>query len=540
MSKTYSATGIVVDIYTRVSTDIQEEDGTSLETQVENCLLLATTKGYIIGKIFREAFTGSLYRERPLLSEARNRYRNGETQGLLFNAFDRLSRNQIHLGVLIDEMHHYNVIVECIQENYDTSAAGQFMQNALAFAAEVEREKILTRTNDGRRKRAKNGKMLGWHAPRYGYIWNEDRTAYVIHEQEAAIVKRIYTMALQGISIHSIASTLTQEGVPTRGNLGTRKFKGVWLHSTVHRILSSSCYIGVAVVYRTRQEKINGKRHTTYRSDEDVITLPDGVIPSIVDKETFEVVQEQLQQNKQRSARNNQQPEDTLLRCGLVICGYCGRNGVVTRKSNEKTDYRCKSSGDRERGECEGFTICARKLDQAAWEHAIEIIKDPTILEQKLQEKQRQNPTKEEHAPINRRLKEIEKEVQNLRAMGQHSQSDEVLKALGTLLAGLERERLGLLEEEKKLQDLDLLYKDEQEKLLAFRKHCSIYREKLENSNATFTYQEKREALEYFDIKAFVWRVHHTPRFRIVSSGSCLVTPSPPHHVDDSHADPHL
>lgn len=74
---------IIVDIYARVSTDIQEEDGTSLETQVENCLLLANEQGYKVGKIFREVFTGSLYRERPLLSEVRNRYRNGETQGLL-------------------------------------------------------------------------------------------------------------------------------------------------------------------------------------------------------------------------------------------------------------------------------------------------------------------------------------------------------------------------------------------------------------------------------------------------------------------------
>jgi len=253
-------------------------------------LCICKCQGYIVGKIFREVFTGSLYRERPALSEARNRYRNGDTQGLLFNTFDRLSRNQIHLSVLIDEMQHYNVQVECVKEKFATTATGQFMQDALAFAAEVEREKILERTDDGRRKRARNGKMLGWHSPRYGYSWNEDRTAYIINEQEAKIVRLIYDMSLQGVSIHSIASTLTQQGVPTRGNLGTRKFKGIWLHSTVFKILSSPCYIGVAVAYRTRQEKINGKRHTTYRSDEEVIQLPDGVIPAIIDKEIFEVI----------------------------------------------------------------------------------------------------------------------------------------------------------------------------------------------------------------------------------------------------------
>ncbi len=518
----HQSIGIVVDIYARVSTDIQEEDGTSLETQVENCLALATEKGYIVGKIFREVFTGALYRERPLLSEARMRYRNEDSQGLLFNTFDRLSRNQTHLGVFIDEMQHYNVFIECVKEKFDTSAAGQFMRNALAFVAEVEREKILARTDDGRRKRARDGKMLGWHSPRYGYAWNEERTAYVINEEEAKIVKRIYAMVLQGISIHSIASILTAEKVPTRGNPCMKNNRGVWLHSTVHRILSSECYIGVAVVYRTRQEKINGHRHTTFRSDEDVITLPDGVIPPLVDKATFDKVQEQLQKNKERSARNNQQPEDTLLRCGLVVCGYCGRNGVVTRKGNGKIDYRCKSSGDPERGVCEGFIVLARSVDAAAWAGAIKIITNPAQFEEKMQVHKQQNQTEGEHAPINRRLKDIEKEVQNLMTMGQYSQDADSLKTLGRLLIGLEKEKAGLLLEQKKLQNIDILYKEKQEKIAAFEKRCSLYREKLEGTTTEFSYQEKREALEYFGIKALVWRANHRPHYQIVSDGTCL------------------
>src|SRR5437763_15731518 len=86
---------IKVAIYARVSTDMQEEDGTSLETQVENGLALAEERGYTVVKIFREVFTGSKYRERPKLSEMREMYRNGEIHGVLYNTFERLSRNQI-------------------------------------------------------------------------------------------------------------------------------------------------------------------------------------------------------------------------------------------------------------------------------------------------------------------------------------------------------------------------------------------------------------------------------------------------------------
>ena len=517
---------IRIAIYARVSTDIQEEDGTSLETQVENCVQRAKERGFVVVAIFREVFTGALYRERPELTTMRDMYKRGEINGVLFNTFDRLSRNQIHLGVLFDEMQHYHVYVECVKEQFDQTPAGQFMRNALAFVAEVEREKILQRTDDGRRKRARNGKLLGWHSPRYGYSWNDDRTAYVINEKEAAIVRRIYTMALSGISIHRIAATLTKEGIPTRGTIGTRVFKGVWLHSTVHRILSSPCYIGEAVVYRTRQERVNGHRHTTYRSDEDVIKLPDGVIPPLVDQATFEAVQVQLAANKATSSRNNKHPEDSLLRCGLVICGYCGRNGVVTRKNRSRVDYRCKSTGDSERGECKGFTITARLVDEDAWKRAVEIINDPTILTQTLQKKKGKNPTEGEFDPINRQLRDIEKEVQNIITLGRFAQDEESVKSLGKLLADAERRKLGLLAEQKKLQNLDLLYQEEQQKITAFEERCAIYRQKLTDPNASFSYAEKREALEYFGIRALVWRKEHTPQFRIVSIETDVLSPS--------------
>ncbi|HEY5002683.1 MAG TPA: hypothetical protein VII61_05995, partial [Ktedonobacteraceae bacterium] len=62
-----------------------------------------------------------------------------------------------------------------------------------------------------------------------------------------------------------------------------------------------------------------------------------------------------------------------------------------------------------------------------------------------------------------------------------------------------------------------LLYKEEQEKIAAFKKRCEMYRQKLEEPDATFTYQEKREALEYFGVKVLVWRVYHKPRYSIAS-----------------------
>ena len=59
------------------------------------------------------------------------------------------------------------------------------------------------------------------------------------------------------------------------------------------------------------------------RSEDQRIKLPQGVIPAIIDAETFMIVQQQLQRNKQNAERNNQHPESALLRCGYAKCGYC-------------------------------------------------------------------------------------------------------------------------------------------------------------------------------------------------------------------------
>jgi hypothetical protein len=61
----------------------------------------------------------------------------------------------------------------------------------------------------------------------------------------------------------------------------------------------------------------------------------------------------------------------------------------------------------------------------------------------------------------------------------------------------------------------------------------------LEDPNSHFSYQEKREALEFFGIRALVWRKEHKPHFSIVSTDSDLVSPLSSRRADGSHADLH-
>ena len=77
-------------IYCRVSTDNQEREGTSLQTQLENCLKYCEDKGYDVSSRFSEAYSG-LSLERPELDKLRDLVRNGVVDVIVCYSLDRLS-----------------------------------------------------------------------------------------------------------------------------------------------------------------------------------------------------------------------------------------------------------------------------------------------------------------------------------------------------------------------------------------------------------------------------------------------------------------
>ena len=91
-------------IYCRVSTSGQAENGTSLESQRDPCLELASAQGYKVSpeNILLEDFTGADL-ERPKLDRARELVRSGEVQALICYAVDRLARDPIHVGIIAEE-----------------------------------------------------------------------------------------------------------------------------------------------------------------------------------------------------------------------------------------------------------------------------------------------------------------------------------------------------------------------------------------------------------------------------------------------------
>jgi site-specific DNA recombinase len=170
-------------LYVRVSSKGQEEEGTSLETQEARGREYAASRGDTVDEahVYREVHTGVELWERPKLTLLREAIRQRAIDVLIVYAVDRLSRDPVHLGVILSEADHHDVAVEFVTEPLDDSPEGQLIRFVRGYAAKVEHEKIRERSIRGRRARVEAGKLIPVGRPLYGYQWNEDHSAYFIN-----------------------------------------------------------------------------------------------------------------------------------------------------------------------------------------------------------------------------------------------------------------------------------------------------------------------------------------------------------------------
>ena len=179
-------------VYSRVSTDAQEADGTSLDTQERACVEHAEASGRVVLETVRDTASGFTL-NRPGIERVRHRLRRGEVDVVVAYAVDRFSRNQNHIGVLFDEVEQAGAKLEFVTENFEDTAVGRFILAARTFAAEVEREKISERTMRGKAERARLGKLpQGTGKGLYGYSYNPSTGRREIIEEQARVVKRIF------------------------------------------------------------------------------------------------------------------------------------------------------------------------------------------------------------------------------------------------------------------------------------------------------------------------------------------------------------
>lgn len=375
-------------IYCRVSTQVQKDDGTSLDTQLEACKQLALERQMqvIQGYCFQEDWGGDTL-DRPLLYEVRKCIKTSQIQALICYSVDRLSRSSIHLAILAEECQKRGVELIFVTEPLDTSREGQLLQYVKGYAADIEREKIKDRTMRGLKARAEKGKLPRGGCNLYGYIYNPATGHRTINESQAMVIKEIFESYAQGETIMGIRDRLQGVVIAPRGGKN-------WSLGTLGRILRNEVYTGKTYARKMKavepppgEYKPKNNKPVRYKKvrrelnpREEWIELP-GATPSIITEELFNTVQQKLKRNLELSKRNQQ--TDYLL-SGFIYCKWCDRRyygQVKHTKDKHYRSYRCASRVSTGYDhDCKNIQISADWLETEVWNQVKDRLKDPSIL----------------------------------------------------------------------------------------------------------------------------------------------------------------
>jgi len=315
-----------------------------------------------------ETYSG-LTLERPMLAELRELVRSSQLDVIVIYCLDRLSRNATHGVIIRDELDKNDVILESVTEDINTSPLGEAITYLRGTFSQIEAEKIRERTMRGKQARLKEGKLpLGTGIGVYGYSWKKETGKRQIIDHEADTVRKIFSMAISGISINRMANTLNESGIRSKSG-------SLWHRQTVKRLLSNPDYTGKTYFGRTKRVS---KTRVKAQPEEEWILLPD-ITPPIITDEIFNQAQEALKGAKLARPLKSHAP---YLLTGFIRCSKCGSTIFGTTLKGNYRYYKCfGASPTPTRGRiCDAGYIRSEEVETFVWEKLVKLWSSPLTL----------------------------------------------------------------------------------------------------------------------------------------------------------------
>ncbi len=285
--------------YARVSTD-HDDQQTSYEAQVGYYTnYIKSRNDLIFVKVYTdEGVTGTSTAHRSGFKQMMNDALSGKIDLIITKSVSRFARNTVDLLSSIRLLKEHRV--ECFfeRENIRTfDARGELLLTIMASIAQEESRSISENCKWGQRKRFLDGKFTVPFKRFLGYDRGEDG-GLVVNEEQAAIVRRIYKMFLEGATPYGIAKTLTEENIPTPGG------KQIWSRTVIKNILTNEKYKGDALLqkvftvdYLTKRKKKNEGEVSQY--------YVEGSHEPIIPPKIFDEVQAELERRKNDNYNGN-------------------------------------------------------------------------------------------------------------------------------------------------------------------------------------------------------------------------------------------
>jgi site-specific DNA recombinase len=396
-------------LYCRVSGEEQRKKGFSLADQLHALRDWCSENGYQVSREVEDAGYSGAYLERPGLDQVREMVAAGEVEAVVVLFRDRIARG-VYAQLLVEEFRHHGARLIALNSRGDDSPDGELGDNILDVIAAWERKKIAERMNRGKRRKAREGKLVACPQSDYGFSYNETRDGYEVDPSRMALIRRIFRMVgVEGMTLNAVARQFEAEGIPSpRG-------KRFWNRPGLRKLIMSDVYLAHTyeelasivtpeVASRLDPEKRYGiswygkQRHThtqvvRFKNGKKIyskskksveapreewigIPVPDSGIP----REWVLAAREAIKDNQKISNCGRRFWELTggVLRC--AGCGYAmGTNFIIDRGTGY---YRC---GRRYRlgvDACsQSKTLRAVETEALVWGFVSGVLKDPTRLE---------------------------------------------------------------------------------------------------------------------------------------------------------------
>ena len=319
-------------LYERLSRDDNlEGESYSIGNQKKLLAKVAKEKGYTNLVHFLDDGISGVTMDRPGFVEMICQLEQGKAAAVFVKDLSRLGRNYIEVGRLTEEFFpNHDIRLVAVSDNIDTAEG----ENELApirnlfnewYARDISKKRRISNKIKGNA-----GEPMG--QPPYGYIKDpNDPKHWIVDDEAAQVVRRVYSMTLEGFGTEQIAAQLEKDDVLTpraywltkgikRPGKGKQQPPTKWNSSTITKILSLQEYCGDILNFKTYSKSYKNKKRID--NDRENWVVFQEVHEAIIERAVYEQVQQKRGKIRKRRTNNG---EHNMF-SGLLVCADCGSN----------------------------------------------------------------------------------------------------------------------------------------------------------------------------------------------------------------------
>ena len=344
------AAALPTAIYARLSVENsgKDDDGNSLQNQIAVCEDYLDGCPYLrLTEVYSDnGRTGTVF-DRPAWNRLMEDVRTGKVQCIVVRDLSRFGRDYVETGNYLEKIFPaLGTRFISVKENFDNFTCGNAMESLSVSLQNLVNamysRDISKKVSTALRAQMETGNFRNRNLP-YGYLWNGDKTAYVVDEEAAAVVRQIFEWKRQEVSVYTIVERLKAGGVESperhKRRAGARNGGNIqgegWCPSTIRGILQNRAYIGEMICGKSETALYKGLKKRITEMDKWIV-VPDAH-PPIVSVSDFEAVERQMREDSAHRETAMEWSADIRagmidLFAGKIFCADCGKRMYYKRQ----------------------------------------------------------------------------------------------------------------------------------------------------------------------------------------------------------------